>query len=223
MILCTRVGTYTWIVISIMMLVMYIIFNYKRVSKKKILFSILIFLICLPLVFISPIKNRVYGSDMEEDFNNIYNENAYDKILDGFDTDEYTSSEDEDYQEKIDFIEREYLNFNLRPLYIEDIYNYRSDPDFWIDIMRLPYSERDDDRKIQQYISSRIHYLNNNKLDSYLGVGHSTYKSSDVYLESDILVHFYTLGIFGIIVFFAPYVITIIYSTIFILKNIGKQ
>ena len=221
--LCTRVGTYTWIAISIIMLLLYIIFNYKKISIKKILYSILIILLCIPLVIISPIKNRVYGSDMEENFNNIYDENAYDSKLEQFNTEKYTSSKDPEYQEKINFIKEEYLKFNLRPLYIEEIYNYKSDPNFWIDIMKMPYNQRDDDRKIQQYISKRIHHLNNNKLDKYLGVGHSTFKSSDVYLESDILVHFYTIGIIGIIIFFAPYIITIGYSAIFILKNIKKH
>ena len=223
MILCTRIGSYVWPLVAIIMLVLYVIFNASHLSKKKILYSAFIIILSFMILTFSPIKNKEYGSDMEETFNELYINNNYGEILNKFDTISYISDSDKTYAEKVDFIESEYLNFNLRPLYVEEIYNYGADPNFWINIMKLDYDKRDDDRKIQLYISKRIYNLNNNNIDKYLGMGYSTFKSSDLYLESDIMVHFFTIGILGIIIFFGPYIFAIIYSLYFILKNIKKH
>ena len=85
--------------------------------------------------------------------------------------------------------------------------------------MNVPYTERANHRQLEALTTKRIIKLNNNKYDYLLGIGFSRLRNSKIYLEKDIYVHLYSIGVTGIILLIMPYALIGIYSFIKIIKE----
>ena len=61
--------------------------------------------------------------------------------------------------------------------------------------------------------------LNDNNNDYLWGLSFTRLRNTYVYMENDIYVHLYSIGIFGILLFILPYVLVGIYSLYKMIKN----
>ena len=208
----TRVAVYGWAIVSVVMFIAWIFFalidkNKVEITLKKILLYISCFIILGFITLNSPLILRYTFTDYEEIENGMENKDVVNEALHNLNT----------VEEKKEFIKEYFEYYSLPKTYIYDLYYYEQDIDFWIDVMKLPYSERGGNRKLEKLITNRIYSLNNNKYDKYFGEGYSRYRVAEIYIESDFTVHYYTIGIIGILLLFGPYIVIATYSGIYML------
>lgn len=212
----TQVSTYTWILVMIVIAILYLILLIIKKIKfdlKKVILFLLIFIIEIPFVLVSPVT---VGSEQAEA------KKASEAAM--IDNDLVNKQENlSGKQAKIEFIQGNYQYYYINYIYPFEIYNFKADPDFWIKIMNSPFEVRNDDRRLQELISDHLYELNDNSLDKLFGMGYSRFKASDLYLEKDFLVHYYTIGLFGILLFLCPYIFIILMSFIYVLKDLKNN
>ena len=208
----TRVSTYGWLLVALCMLIAWIFFIvFKKENFKFILKNIIIYIISFSMLIVimdfSPLLLRMSPKDYEKAENDI---KGRDEVL----------SERKNLQSDTDknsFVKNYANYFSIPSEYVLELYPYENDVQFWIDIMGMPYSKRGGNRNLEKLITKRIYDLNNNELDKYFGMGYSRYRNAKVYIESDFIVHYYTIGIFGIILFLFPYILIATYAVIYML------
>lgn len=210
-ILGTRVGVYGWVLIAIAVFIAWIFFglihkNKIGINRKKILIYVLLFISLFTITMNSPLKLRETNIDYEE----------YEKVsITQNIKDEFASLKTK--EEKESFILEHSEKYSIPLIYVKEIYSCEVDTDFWIDTMQLPYSKRGGNRNLQNLITKRIYELNSNTYDKYVGMGYSRFRNAELYIEQDFIVHYYTLGIFGIILFILPSFIIATYALIYML------
>lgn len=119
-----------------------------------------------------------------------------------------------------DYILSVYAGHYISSLYIENIYPYYNDPEFWIDVFEMPFKIKSDNRELGQLIVKRMKEKNNNAvMDTLLGCSFSTLKSRDIFVERDFISHYYSLGIIGMLLFILPYAIILILEILSIIKS----
>ena len=124
-----------------------------------------------------------------------------------------TASDNLEYDAKTKYISEVYKYHYITNKYILEIYPYTDDPDFWLEIFEQPLAIKGDNRGRQVAIITRIKENNRNfALDTLFGMGATPLNSRDYMVENDLISHYYNLGIIGIMLFVAPFVIGIFYS-----------
>lgn len=220
----TRVAGYGWIIVSLFMLLAYLFFAF---IKKEYKFDLKITIIFLVLTGIngfilpySPVMNRHY---IEENAN-IIKENQEKEDVKKYikEFEEFLKiSEDEDaiYDKKIEFLANMKNVYGFDPEYFTDIYPYEQDPDFWLKLAKMDYVNRANHRNLKTHITHRVIDLNDNKMDYVLGIGFSRLRNVPCYMENDIYVHIYSIGIVGILVFIAPYFVILMYGVYSVFRD----
>lgn len=124
----------------------------------------------------------------------------------------YQKNEEKDEkQEKINFIRDNYAQKWINPKFILKSYPYEEDPDFWLGILNEPTENRLNYRYIETKMIQRAKELNNNKLDTLLGISYSRVQS--IYnIERDFVLQYYSLGIIGVILLLGPMVFIVVIS-----------
>lgn len=130
--------------------------------------------------------------------------------------------DDETEKEKIlsDYLSKYYYAYGFSQYLIEKSYPYTVDPFFWKNLIdNMPLYERSNNRIVVEKILKRVIELNGNKVKYKLfGIGYS--RTSHIYnLERDIKYQYYSMGILGTTVLFFPYIGTIIFVLIMIIKK----
>lgn len=218
----TKVGSYTWIIIAVIMIVLYLLFS---ILKKKVFFNLkkfALFLICsfgcMQFLMFSPvIKSTQYSNDYElakqQEKSEYYIKlKSLEKL-----------SEEEQLKGLEDIVTNysDYIWVNYQ--YYEKLYNYKLDPSFWISYMQKPFVYRHDDRNTQKAIIDRLFEKNDNKLDYLLGSGYSRFRNANIYLEQDFIMHIYSMGLIGCFFILGPYILSLFLAAFVILKNLKKQ
>ena len=209
----TRVVVYGWFLISVAVFIAWIFFslihrNKIGITRKKIMTYLVLFVILTVLTINCPLVLR----ETSTDFAALEAKNITKEI----NAELYNVKNRE---EKENFIVKYCETFSIPSVYIEELYKYKNDSNFWIETMKLPYNVRGGNRNIQNLITKRIYNLNNNKYDKFLGMGYSRFRNAELYIEQDFIVHFYTLGIMGIILFLSPYLVISTFSLVYMLIN----
>ena len=104
------------------------------------------------------------------------------------------------------------------PDYILQNYKVENHINFWCNYI-VDYSSIDY-RNLKTNILRNIYKENNNEWDKFFGLGYSL---NYIYTESDYSYQYYIYGIFGILLFLAPYFLIILYLGISILKNFKSK
>ncbi len=210
----TRISSYAWILIMIAMFILYLFFTLmkKEIKINKIVMIKygVVFLSMIVLFNFSPIQYRLFAEDYAGDAINMTEEEK----------EEISSYSSE---EKIKFVEKNYDIYHLNKEFVEDIYNYENNYDFWIEVMKLDFLDRSDSRLIEGYIMTDLYKNNNNSNDVWFGISFSRLRSGGFYLEHDFLVHFYTLGLLGSLLLVWPYLIIILLGIFRVLKNYKEK
>ena len=192
----TRVSTIGWIPIYIVMLLIYLfcslILKQVEFKWKNFIGSIIIGSLFGVLYIFSPLVNSAESVD----------QTALDAYLD---------------EKEIDLENmtvEEYLPFlAINEDFYTKLYPYDEHEDFWYYVAKeVPYYKRGGNRNAQTLITEDINSNFKTKLSPLFGLGYSRFENAKIYMEKDFLVHHYTIGIIGIILFLSPYIIILIYK-----------
>lgn len=127
------------------------------------------------------------------------------------------------------YVEKEYIynNYNdnfIASLYINEVYPYSEDTEFWLDVLEMPFEIKSDSRELEKIIIKRLKEKNDNfVMDTLFGLNDSALKTRGYVVESDFYNHYYTIGILGIIIFFGPYIFILFYCGIKILLDLKNN
>lgn len=220
----TRVASIGWILICAVMIFVYLFFVYFKkeiqIKKKAVLVLVVIIAIFAAILPFSPVMNRTYINDNSKHVESELSSTNSKKLLKKFK--KYIARKEKENlsekekkglkKEKITFIKNSYNTFGVDRTYIEKIYPYTEDPDFWLDEYEIPFEDRANHRQLKKDITKHIIALNNNKLDYVVGMSFTRLRNANCYMENDIYVHMYSIGIIGILLFIAPYFCILCYS-----------
>lgn len=196
----TRVASYGWLLIFIMMIILYLFFalimkNIKFEWKKfLIIFLIMIFGIFLMLNAPIVSSNIDHHESTEEELQKMRDENVPTIKMLG------------------------YIGMNEE--YYKEIYPYKDHKDFWQYVLvDVPPTKRVGNRNSQQLVTNDVAKTYENFPRSLFGLSYSRFINAKLYLEKDFVVHFYTIGIIGIVLLIFPYVFIAIYGLFKSIKN----
>ncbi len=196
----TRVASYGWILIMGMMIVLYLfysfIFKTNKFEWKKFGLILLILALGLVLMIKAPIVNT--GTNYSDE-----DEKKMKSLKSG-----------KDLEEKLKYS-------GTHPSYYKEIYPYKDHKEFWIYVVeKVSPEKRVGNRNSQNLITNDIGKTYENVSTSLFGLGYSRFINAYLYLEKDFVVHYYTIGIFGIILLLCPYILIAGY---FMFQKIKKK
>lgn len=207
----TRTAAYGSVIISITSLVIYIALVLLQKEKRKPYFEkyMPIFtLILSAFMTISPFMiSRI--SEGTPDFS-VKNSDAYSSL----------SKVDKKDKKSINKIFEKYKDeYLINEAYLK-MYPFSNDTEFWLQMASRDKSLNNNSRIMKTDIIKRIKERNNNKLDTYFGLG---YTLNFMDLERDYVYQYYLFGIVGMTILMGPYFIFLIYLAIIALKNIKNN
>ena len=220
----TRVASIGWILICIAMIFVYLFFVYFKkemvINKKALVILVVMMAIFASILPYSPVMNRTYINDNSKQVEDELSATNSKKSLEKFkkyiaekEKEDLTEKEKKALKkEKVKFVKNSYNTFGVDRSYIEIIYPYTEDPDFWLDEYEIPFEDRANHRQLKTDITNHIVALNDNKLDYVVGMSFTRLRNAPCYMENDIYVHMYSIGFVGIILFIAPYFCILCYS-----------
>ena len=183
-----------------------------------------VFIIILPY---SPVMNRTYINDNSQQVESNIEETdskvslkKFKKYIKEKESQKLSDKEKRKLKnEKINFIKNSYNTFGVDRTFIEKIYPYTDDPDFWLDEYEIPFKDRANHRQLKIDITKHIINLNNNNWDYVVGMSFTRLRNAMCYMENDIYVHLYSIGVLGILLFIFPYFAILCYSLFKMIKD----
>lgn len=103
--------------------------------------------------------------------------------------------------------------------FVSKLYTCEENLDFWENFIKTPSNIGSNNRVMEQLIFDDIHSKVESKNVNLFGMGRSRFLSAYMYLEKDGFVHYYTIGVIGIIILLLPYVLISFFSIIRMLIN----
>ena len=205
MILTTRVATYCAILIPLTILIVYVLFGllkYEKINKLFLSFILIMIVITGTILPFSP----------------AYQNQKIDAQTYSFQKESESQKDDKDIEEirkraeSLTPYTKEWLDYYtymfesyvwfLRvtpPIYYTELYDYKYDPQFWVDLMfDYELEERINGRQIQT-IFTNYKWQQLNPYQKSLGMGYSTFMHGGIILERDFVRQYYALGLIGFI------------------------
>lgn len=199
LLISTRISVYGSILVliaSILMYIVYMLFNKKIVKDKCIMIVVLVVLYGIFFTF-SPFKNRIKVGD--GGVNKYVNE---EKKVPTLELSEFDNTEDRIFIKEN--FQKELIPYDM----IDRVYSYLEHTDFWVHIIKdVNIEERNNSRKLKTFILSDIKENKNGRLDNWVGIG-----EMPIYPERDYVTQYYCLGIIGILIFLIPFMVVLIIS-----------
>lgn len=190
------------LVILILMIVFYLfkIIKKSKIIKREILFSIIIFCFSVFIFCYAPIVN-CSGNNLTCILNlrNVVTE------ISNKDTE--LKEPDYDGGDVCEFLKET----STTELYYEKLYVCSDNLDFWESYVNEEKYKYIDNRVMEKIITEDVYSKVNSIPVSLFGMSRSRFLSAEIYLEKDIIVHYYTIGILGIVVFIVPYFLVCLY------------
>lgn len=219
----TRVGAYGIIIVLVAMLLVYlflILIKYqKEICKKFIILLVVLASLSIVILPFSPAyRNASFDYDDELSFDD--NERLLAAGLlalkDIKDPDEY-------HYALIYQLEHIYIYYITFPReYYEYYYSYKFDPEFYFDVLSLPFEQRKGGRQFEKYFINRK-YNDLTDEQKLFGLGYSRMSQGGIVLEQDFLNQYYLLGPIGACITVVPYLILFVYLSILLLLRIRKK
>lgn len=187
-ILGTRTSAYGWILVYISIIIAFytlcLMKKIKNTSYKPISIIIILAFVFLPLLAVSPIKNRIYTRNLKPNI-------PIDSAMQGNDVYKY--------------IKEYYPYYEIKKIYIEDLYSYKYDYVFWLDVFEKAKDHILDNREIELLITNRIVEKNDKLKYKLFGYSFSRMRNGEIYIEKDFYAQRVTIGYIGLIIFILPY------------------
>lgn len=193
----TRVSCIGVSLVLIVLIVAYYIFKLFRKEKliKKEIFNTFIIMIFSLFVFnYAPVVN-LSGKNLESLFNIKQVVHDTSEEIEVEIVEEYDGT-----QNVCEYLTKTPTNTD----YYVDLYPCYDNLEFWTTYVESDYATTDN-RLLETLITSEVYEKTKSSAVELFGVSRSRYESASIYLEKDIVVHYYTLGIVGICVFILPY------------------
>lgn len=223
MLLGTRVAAYGAIIITVVLLIMYLFFTLIKkeipFSKTTIILNLIFIFFTLILYKYAPIQGREFVHQDEsvgQVSNNQASEQDYNEQL-------VLLQEENDNKKTIKFMKKNSSKFLISKKYLTDVYKIENHLDFWIDVFNLPKQDRNTTRKIQKLITKDAFISNDNFVDKLFGIGSSRIRKGDIYIEQDILVQYYIMGVVGMFIFIFSYLACVLFAIIKMFKNFKEN
>ena len=208
------------------MMILYIVlcygFKIKKFNKKTFIYNVLIFLIMIPFIIFSPITFASDRTMPKENIDYVKNNDLL-SVIEKYKKELKTVITDEQKDNIESFIKKNYQYFSINEGLAPDKYLYEDYLEFWLDYFVVSYENLNNTRDFERYLFNHIYETNNNQFDILFGYGYSQNFNNGLVLEQDGFYHFYTLGIFGILIFIAPYFVILLYSIIKVLSNMKEK
>lgn len=222
LILGTRISSYMTIIMLIVMLIVYIIlcklFKTETFNSKCLFYNIALIILIIPFFIYAPVT---FASDrgMPESHNQYVLKNELLDIVSNYRETLNHEVYDEKKQEIKNFIENDSKYFYVEEGLAPSKYLHEDYLEFWLDYFIVSYKNQNDTRDFELYLFNHIYKHNHNIYDNFVGYGYSQIFNDGIVLERDGIYHFYTLGIFGLLLFIAPYFIILIYAIYKVLRD----
>jgi len=202
----TRVSCYGMIAITLIMCIMGFFFGYimKHVEKRNILIFCIFSIMISALFSIAPIHKRIYGYGEVDNLE-----------ISLTDVEEYYESENS----KEMFVLQNYDERKIQKAYIYKLYPVKYDVDFWYDFISNNTGYVVENRELQRVITERIAELNPGLEYSLFGYTFSRFRNGYMYIENDFIVHYFTIGILGILLLLCPWIVIMLKGCYHVSKN----
>lgn len=204
----TRTAAYGSVIISVSSIFIYIVLTLLKKEERKLYFEkhlLFLTLILSAYMTISPFMlSRI--NEGTPDFS-IKNTKAYTSLT------KIDKSDKKDADKIFQKYKDEYL---INEAYLK-MYPFSGDSEFWLKMASRNKALNNNSRIMKSDIIKRVKERNNNKIDTYLGLGY-TLNFMDV--ERDYVYQYYLFGIVGMIILMGPYFILLAYLIFKTLKNI---
>lgn len=192
----SSVGVSLVLVILLVLFYLIKIIKKEKIIKEEILTTLFISIISLIIFNYAPVVN-LSG-------NNILSLLNLNKVVEQNNNEELVILEPEyDSSDVCEFLKTTSTNTD----YSEELYPCRQNLEFWTSYVEGGYYKYINNRLMEELITNETYNKIKSPAVTLFGMSRSRYESAQIYLEKDIIVHYYTLGLIGIIVFIAPYFI----------------
>lgn len=186
--------------VSLILMVLFLIFyvlkiiRKEKILRKEVVCTIFISIISLFMFNYAPVVN-LSGSNLASllKLNKVVDDNSNDEIV--------ILNPDYDGSEVCEFLEKTSTNVE----YYKKLYPCDDNIEFWSKYVEQEYYKYTNNRLMEKLITNEVYEKLNNISVKLFGVSRSRFESAEIYLERDIIVHYYTLGIVGMILFILPY------------------
>lgn len=179
------------------------LFNKHKISLRFVFILLGSMIFISILLFNAPINSRKKFYDTM-----VINDNFDGVLLD---------VDDDIILDTRDILLNKYLNNN----FIDNYYPYNDDKEFWDNLVNLDI-KFEDSRLIEELIVRRVIEINSIKNVSLLGAGY--YRIIDVCnIEKDYVMHYYSIGIFGIVILIGIYFVILFKSILKIIFNLDNK
>lgn len=116
-------------------------------------------------------------------------------------------------------LENIYLYYITFPReYYDYYYPYQYDPEFYFDVLNLPFEQRKGGRQFQKYFTQRK-FNELTKVEKLFGLGYSRMSNGGIVLEQDFKRQYYILGSFGMVVTVSYYLFLWVFMIAFLILN----
>ena len=204
----TRVSTLGFAAALVFFIISTLIINGRELSKRVLAPLCLLIVAWLVILPFSPMLMR-HRTNLSIDETDQHKQRDVEQALKKLHDVESQSNK----EEMIKFVEDNYKTMSIDPATINDLYSYKDDPEFWLDIFKRELSCRKDNRCIQIAIAQRLQGAHDNRNNASPSLSHvatflfgNGYTRSDSLfpIERDFMSHFYNLGFTGFLLFILP-------------------
>ena len=219
----TRVGAFGTLLCLVPVLVTYLFFFFiKRIERFDKIFVSSIVVAIVVCAVILPKSPAYLNSSFDYDDEYGFDDNQRELSNSLAELEKIENLEEYNYQ-LIFLLENIYIYYLTFPReYYEFYYPYQFDPQFYFDVLELPFEQRNGGRQFQKYFMTRkfAELTNTQKLS---GLGYSTMAQGGILIEQDFTRQYYALGSIGVIVTMFPYLIIYLIIAVFALINFKKK
>ena len=134
-----------------------------------------------------------------------YRNNFYDNLQSGMMILEVGESND-----IITEIDEKFSGSNININFPKKYYPYQNDPSFYNELLNEKSDKLLDTRFVEREVIKRVVYLNNKKMDGFLGIGYDRIMNIQN-IEQDFIMQFYSVGIIGLILTLFIYILLYLY------------
>lgn len=225
-ILSTRVATYGSAIVPVVVLAVYLVLVLIKKEKWKTSFPVFMLamtIICAIIIPFGPAYQNQQIDAMDYDFlkqddGKISTGKEY--VRKGENLVKY-SKEWRDFYVYM-FEDYSFLIGVTPPVYYTEWYDYRHDPEFWVDlIFDYPLEERINGRQIQEIFT---HYKFDplNMYQKALGLGYGTFMRGSILLERDFAQQYFSYGYVGFFLIMSPWILITVYLGIKLILGYKK-
>lgn len=117
------------------------------------------------------------------------------------------------FDDRVKYMNKNFEKYSLQWSFSKVAYPLDYDPDFWYEMMKLPIQQRFEFRFVETSIMDAVKATNDDPMDKWFGIS-ATREANICKIERDYLAQYYSMGIVGVIVFFAPLVLFAAYISL---------